>query len=71
MEAKIEAHRLGLGVGYVPENQVAEDVATGRLVGAVTMVARHGQIVLFESAALMASATTGRWKRTPYFVSIR
>ena len=32
MEAKIEAHRLGLGVGYVPENQVAEDVATGRLV---------------------------------------
>jgi DNA-binding transcriptional LysR family regulator len=32
MEAKIEAHRLGLGVGYVPENQVVEDVATGRLV---------------------------------------
>jgi DNA-binding transcriptional LysR family regulator len=32
MEAKIEAHRLGLGVGYVPENQVAEDVATARLV---------------------------------------
>lgn len=32
MEAKIEAHRLGLGVGYVPENQVAQDLATGRLV---------------------------------------
>lgn len=32
MAAKIEAHRLGLGVGYVPENQVTEDVATGRLV---------------------------------------
>jgi DNA-binding transcriptional LysR family regulator len=31
MEAKIEAHRLGLGVGYVPENQVTEDLATGRL----------------------------------------
>jgi len=32
MEAKLEAHRLGLGVGYVPEDQVTEDVATGRLV---------------------------------------
>ena len=32
MEAKIEAHRLGLGVGYVPENQVINDLATGRLV---------------------------------------
>ena len=31
MEAKIEAHRLGLGIGYVPQDQVAEDLATGRL----------------------------------------
>lgn len=31
MEAKIEAHRLGLGVGYAPEDQVLEDLATGRL----------------------------------------
>ena len=29
---------------------VNREVAAGRLVGAVTMVARHGQIVLFESA---------------------
>jgi DNA-binding transcriptional LysR family regulator len=32
MEAKLEAHRLGLGVGYVPLDQVAEDMETGRLV---------------------------------------
>ena len=32
MEAKLEAHRLGLGVGYVPELQVEEDIAAGRLV---------------------------------------
>jgi DNA-binding transcriptional LysR family regulator len=28
----VEQGRLGLGVGYVPENQVTEDLATGRLV---------------------------------------
>ncbi|TDG15191.1 LysR family transcriptional regulator [Seongchinamella unica] len=32
MEAKLEAHRLGMGVGYVPENLVAGDLAEGRLV---------------------------------------
>lgn len=32
MAAKLEAHRLGLGVGYAPQDQVAEDVAAGRLV---------------------------------------
>ena len=32
MAAKIAAHRLGLGVGYVPQNQVKEDLDTGRLV---------------------------------------
>jgi len=32
MEAKLEAHRLGLGVGYAPENQVAADIAAGKLV---------------------------------------
>jgi DNA-binding transcriptional LysR family regulator len=32
MEAKLEAHRLGMGVGYMPEEQAAEDVANGRLV---------------------------------------
>ena len=32
MEAKLEAHRAGLGVGYVPANQVAADIANGRLV---------------------------------------
>lgn len=32
MDAKIEAHRLGLGVGYVPENQVVKDLANGKLV---------------------------------------
>ena len=31
MEAKIEAHRLGLGIGYVPEDRVPDDLATGRL----------------------------------------
>ena len=31
MAAKIEAHRQGLGVGYVPREQVAEDLACGRL----------------------------------------
>lgn len=31
MAAKIVAHRQGLGVGYVPANQVAEDLASGRL----------------------------------------
>ena len=32
MEAKLEAHRLGLGVGYAPEEQVAQDLASDRLV---------------------------------------
>jgi DNA-binding transcriptional LysR family regulator len=32
MEAKLEAHRLGLGAGYAPEDQVEEDVASGKLV---------------------------------------
>ena len=32
MEAKMEAHRLGLGVGYVPQNQIASDIAAGTLV---------------------------------------
>ena len=32
MEAKLEAHRLGLGVGYVPQHQVTEDLEVGRLV---------------------------------------
>ncbi|MEH6592940.1 MAG: LysR substrate-binding domain-containing protein [Halioglobus sp.] len=32
MEAKIAAHRLGLGVGYVPENQIAADLSSGSLV---------------------------------------
>jgi len=32
MAAKIAAHRLGLGVGYVPQNQVTEELDTGRLV---------------------------------------
>jgi len=32
MEAKLAAHCAGLGVGYVPENLVAEDIANGRLV---------------------------------------
>ena len=32
MEAKLEAHRLGLGVGYAPLPQVAEDLDQGRLV---------------------------------------
>jgi DNA-binding transcriptional LysR family regulator len=41
MEAKLAAHRLGLGVGYVPENQVADDVASGRLV--VLTLAEAGQ----------------------------
>ena len=32
MEAKIAAHRAGLGVGYVPKPQVSDDIAQGRLV---------------------------------------
>ncbi|MEP5566948.1 MAG: LysR substrate-binding domain-containing protein [Halioglobus sp.] len=32
MEAKIAAHRAGLGVGYVPKLQAREDIAQGRLV---------------------------------------
>lgn len=32
MEAKLTAHRLGLGVGYVPVSRVAEDLESGRLV---------------------------------------
>jgi DNA-binding transcriptional LysR family regulator len=32
MEAKLEAHRLGMGVGFAPKTQVAKDLATGRLV---------------------------------------
>ncbi|WP_162845941.1 LysR substrate-binding domain-containing protein [Seongchinamella sediminis] len=32
MEAKLEAHRAGLGVGYVPGARVASDIAEGRLV---------------------------------------
>ena len=32
MEAKIAAHRAGLGVGYVPRLQASDDIAQGRLV---------------------------------------
>lgn len=32
MEAKLHAHRLGLGVGFAPAEAVAEDIASGRLV---------------------------------------
>jgi DNA-binding transcriptional LysR family regulator len=32
MAAKLAAHRLGLGVGFVPEDLAAEDIAAGRLV---------------------------------------
>lgn len=32
MTAKLAAHRLGLGVGFVPEELAAEDISTGRLV---------------------------------------
>jgi DNA-binding transcriptional LysR family regulator len=32
MAAKLEAHRLGLGVGYVPRERAAEDLAEGSLV---------------------------------------
>lgn len=32
MDAKLEAHRAGLGVGYVPRAWVREDLAAGRLV---------------------------------------
>ncbi len=32
MHAKLEAHRLGLGVGFVPRLLVEEDLATGRLI---------------------------------------
>ena len=31
MDAKVEAHRLGLGVGYVPRERAARDIAAGRL----------------------------------------
>jgi DNA-binding transcriptional LysR family regulator len=32
MEAKCEAHRRGLGVGYVPRHLVQEDLTSGRLI---------------------------------------
>jgi DNA-binding transcriptional LysR family regulator len=32
MEAKVEAHRQGIGVGYVPQSRVSADVANGTLV---------------------------------------
>lgn len=32
MRAKLEAHRLGLGVGFVPRSLVEDDLATGRLI---------------------------------------
>lgn len=32
MEAKLAAHRAGLGVGYVPANLAADDIASGKLV---------------------------------------
>ena len=32
MEAKVEAHRQGIGVGYVPQSCVSADVANGTLV---------------------------------------
>ena len=36
MRSKCEAHRLGLGVGYVPHYMVADDLAQGRLVAKQT-----------------------------------
>lgn len=32
MRTKLEAHRLGLGVGFVPRSLVEDDLATGRLI---------------------------------------
>lgn len=32
MEAKLSAHRAGLGVGYVPENLAAADISSGELI---------------------------------------
>ena len=32
MRTKLEAHRLGFGVGFVPRSLVADDLATGQLI---------------------------------------
>jgi DNA-binding transcriptional LysR family regulator len=60
MDAKLEAHRLGMGVGYVPQHQAASDLATGTLmaltlseprIDAPTMLgwksSNHGQALHF------------------------
>lgn len=47
LAAKIEAHRRGLGIGYVPRFLVAEDLARGRLLERrVESVVPHPQISL-------------------------
>ncbi len=43
MAAKLAAHRLGLGVGFVPEDLAAEDVAAGRLVKLDVAEARENE----------------------------
>ena len=43
MAAKLAAHRLGLGVGFIPEDLAAEDIAAGRLVKLDVAEARENE----------------------------
>ena len=54
MAAKIAAHRQGLGVGYVPENQVKEDLESGTLVQLALAETRE------DSPAMLGWKTSNR-----------
>ena len=61
MEAKLAAHRLGLGVGYVPENLAMPDIAQGRLTS-LTLTEPA------EDSALMLGWKTGNRGQALHFM---
>ena len=62
MEAKVEAHRQGLGVGYVPEDRVAADLARGTLVALSLAEART------DGPALLAWKADNRGQALQFLV---
>jgi DNA-binding transcriptional LysR family regulator len=63
MEAKLDAHRLGLGVGYAPEEQVAGDVESGKLVVLTLEEPRE------DSPAMLGWKTANRGKALNFLLA--
>lgn len=64
MEAKLEAHRLGLGVGYAPEDQVVEDLATSKLVALTLAESRE------DAPAMLGWKTSNRGQALHFLLEL-